>query len=248
MKLELFSKNFALTKELSRVIKARDRFLAELKSIETSVKDKTCKAAEKEVVELYRQRQVLRLSNRSFFSKISERHFARTVEFLSLRTMCVMRHRRISIRLDVKSFYFKLADLGFYNIKRKTPLYVSKLIFLNDYEIISFYNTLIKSYLNWFRCADNFASVKNIIWTLRVSCLKTLAKKHKKNLKWALAIFTITVTTVLPSGISISLPSVHEVSQLSKKFSLKNKFQQPNPQELLNKYLLRRHFQLSSTF
>ena len=54
IKLESFSKNFVLTKELSNVIKVRDKFLAELKSIETSVIDKTCKAAREEAIELYR--------------------------------------------------------------------------------------------------------------------------------------------------------------------------------------------------
>jgi len=58
-----------------------------------------------------------------------------------------------------------------------------------------------------------------------MSCLKTLARKHKKNLKWALTIFTINVTFKSPSGVSFSLPSVHEISQMSTKFLLKDQFQ-----------------------
>ena len=135
--------------------------------------------------------------------------------------MDVTRSRRISIRLDIKNFYSKLADLRFYSIKRKSPLSVPKLIFLNDYEIISFYNTLIRGYLNWFRCADNFTSAKNIIWTLRMSCLKTLARKHKKNLKWTLTVFTINVTTVSPSGESFSLPSVHGTLSIEYKIFIR---------------------------
>jgi retron-type reverse transcriptase len=241
IKLEPFNENFVLTKELSKVIKARDKFLAELKSIENSVIDKTREAAKEEAIKLYRQKQSLKFFHKSPFSKFSEREFARAAELLSLRTMDITRSRRISIRVDIKNFYSKLTDLGFYSTKRKSPLSVPKLIFLNDYEIISFYNTLIRGYLNWFRCADNFTSAKNIIWTLRISCLKTLARKHKKNLKWALTIFTINVTTESPNGKSFNLPSTHEISQLSTKFLLENQFQQPDAQSLLNKYSLRLH-------
>lgn len=122
--LEPFNGNFILTKELSRVIKARDNFLAELKSIENSVTNKTREAAREEAIEFYRKKQLLKFSNKSPFSKITEREFARTAELLSLRTMDITSVRRISIRLDIKSFYSKLADLGFYSIKRNSPLSV----------------------------------------------------------------------------------------------------------------------------
>lgn len=178
--LEPFATNFSLTKELNRVIEARNKFLAELKKIEDSVIDKTREASKNEAIELYRQKQSLKFFNRSPFSKISERNFARAAELLSLRTLDITRARRVSIRFNIKNFYEELAELGFYSKKRNSPLSVPKLIFLNDYEIISFYNSLIRGHLNWFRCADNFTSAKNIIWTLRMSCLKTLARKHKK--------------------------------------------------------------------
>ena len=155
--------------------------------------------------------------------------------------MDIIRSRRISIRFDFKGFYSKLADLGFYSVKRNSPLSVPRLIFFNDYEIINFYNILIRGYLNWFRCADNFTSAKNIIWTLRMSCLKTLARKHKKNLKWALNIFTINVTINSTSGNNFSLPSVQEIFQMNKKFLLENQFQQPDVESLFKKYSLRLH-------
>jgi len=146
--LEPFKENFVLTRELSRVIKARDNFLAELKLIENSVIDKTREAAKEEAIKFYSQKQSLKFFHRSPLSKVSEREFARAAELLSLRIMDVTKSRRISIRLDIKSIYSKFADLGFYSIKRNSPLSVPKLIFLNDYEIISFYNTLIRGYLN----------------------------------------------------------------------------------------------------
>jgi len=158
-----------------------------------------------------------------------------------LRTLDITRPRRISIRFNIKNFYEELAELGFYSKKRNSPLSVPKLIFLNDYEIISFYNSLIRGHLNWFRCADNFTSAKNIIWTLRMSCLKTLARKHKKNLKWALIVFTIDVVATSPTGQRFSLPSMHEISQMNTKFLLESHYQQPDAKSLLNKYSLRLH-------
>jgi hypothetical protein len=239
--LKPFEENFTLTAELSKVIKARDNFLAELKAIEDSVKDEIRDKVVAEAIELYQKKQSLKSLNKSPFSKFSEREFARTVELLSLRTLDITRSRRISIRVDIKSFYSKLANLGFYSAKRNSPLSVPRLIFLNDYEIINFYNILIRGYLNWFRCADNFTSAKNIIWTLRMSCLKTLARKHKKNLKWALTIFTINVTTNSSSGNNFSLPSKQEISQMNTKFLLENQLQQPDVESLFKKYSLRLH-------
>lgn len=239
--LEPFKENFTLTAELSKVVKARDKFLAELKAIEDSVKDKVREKAKIEAIELYQKKQSLKSLNKSPFSKFSEREFIRAVELLSLRTLDITRSRRISIRFDIKNFYSKLTDLGFYSTKRNSPLSVPRLIFLHDYEIINFYNTLIRGYLNWFRCADNFNSAKSIIWTLRMSCLKTLARKHKKNLKWALNIFTINVSINSPSGRDFSLPSVQEISLMNKKFLVENQFQQLDEESLLKKYSLRLH-------
>lgn len=239
--MEPFQENFVLTKELLNVIEARDNFLAKLKEIESSVVDKVQEAAKKESMEFYKRNQSLKFFQSPSSLPISEKEFVRAAELLSLSNMEIAKIRRISIRLDIKGFYLKLAGLGFYSIKRKSPLSVPKLIFLNDYEIISFYNSLIRGYLNWFRCSDNFTSAKGIIWTLRLSCLKTLARKHKKNLKWALTVFTVNVLATAPNGVIFSLPFLHEISQMSKKFLLTEKFIESNPQNILNKYSLRLH-------
>ena len=96
-----FNKNFILTNELLNVIKARDNFLVELKSIENSVVDKSRKTVRKTAIEFYRQNQLLKFFYRSSFSKISERDFARAAELLSLRTMNITRLRRIFICLNI---------------------------------------------------------------------------------------------------------------------------------------------------
>lgn len=74
-----------------------------------------------------------------------------------------------------------------------------------------------------------------------MSCLKTLARKHKKNLKWALTFFTINVEAKTPNHVIVSLPSAHEISQMNRKFLLKDTFQQSDAQTVLNKYSLRLH-------
>lgn len=161
--LESFKENFTLTAGLSKVVRARDKFLAELEAVEGSVKDKVREKAKIEVKKLYQKKQSVRSLSKSLFFKFSEKEFVNIAELLSSHTMSSTRFRRISICFDIKNFYSKLAGLGFYSVKRNSPVSVSRLIFFNDSEIISFYNTLINGYLNWFRCADNFTSAKSII-------------------------------------------------------------------------------------
>lgn len=74
-----------------------------------------------------------------------------------------------------------------------------------------------------------------------MSCLKTLARKHKKNLKWALIVFTVNVETKAPTGAIFRLPSVHEISQMNTKFLIKDDLKQPDAQNLFKKYSLRLH-------
>lgn len=240
--LEPFKQNFTLTSNLVELIEARDTFLIKLNTIENTVLDDVQEAAKLKAYAVYEKTHSLKFFHNSPFSKINKRDFARTAETLSLYTLNITKARRISIRLDIKGFYLKLAKSGFYTSKRNLPLSVPKLIFLNDYEIIAFYNTLIKSYLNWFRCSDNFSKAKNIIWTLRISCLKTLARKHKKNIKWALNIFGINVACISPSGVVFSLPTTEYITNLDKKFMLKDSsFKQPDAEELFKKYSIRLH-------
>lgn len=49
------------------------------------------------------------------------------------------------------------------------------------------------------------------------------------------------VSATAPNGVVFSLPSVHEISQMNKKFLLKDKFQESDAQNILNKYSLRLH-------
>lgn len=240
--LELFKQNFILTRDLVELIKTRDEFLTKLKIIENAVVDEVQETARQEAYSVYEMKQSLKFFHNSAFSKINKEDFARTAANLSLRTLNITRARRISIRFDIKSFYEKLARSGFYASKKNFALSVPKLIFLNDYEIIAFYNALIRGYLNWFRCSDNFTKAKNIIWTLRISCLKTLARKHKKNITWALNVFDVDVKCQSPSGVVFSLPTTQYITNLEKKFMLKDSsFKRPDVEELLKKYSFRLH-------
>jgi hypothetical protein len=146
--LEPFQKNFTLTKKLVKIIKARDNFLTELKKIKNSITDQAQKDSKKEAIKNYKQKQSFKFSTNSKFSKISKKEFARVAKLLSLHTKNDIISRHISIRLNLKNYYSKLAELGFYNTSRNYPLSLPKLIYLNDYEIIQFYNSLIRGYLN----------------------------------------------------------------------------------------------------
>jgi hypothetical protein len=238
--LELFKKNFVLTKELSKILIARDNFLAELKLIEKSMENSKEKTDKQTTLNAYRQKKTSKFFKISPLFQVTEKQFAQTAKLISRSwTLNPTRFFKISIRVDIKKLYLKFTNFGFYSLKRNLPTSVTRLLYLNDYEIISFYNSLIRGYLKWFRCADNFIRAKNIIWTLRISCLKTLARKHKKNLKWALSVFTIHVTAKSPKGALFKLPSLHEISQMNSKFLIKDDFQQPDEINFLNKYSLR---------
>ena len=173
------------------------------------------------------------------FPQVKEKRFVHSVGPLNPDVTNITGASQIRIQFNIKNFYSKLVNLGFYSIKYNSSLFMSKLIFLNNYKIISFYNLLIRGYLNWFRCSDNFNSVKNIVWILRMGCLKTLAKKHKKNLKWALTTFTVNVEDKALNGVVFKLPSVHELFQMNTKFLIKNNFPWLNGQDLLNQYFLK---------
>ena len=83
---------------------------------------------------------------------------------------------------------------------------------------------------------------KNIIWTLRISCLKTLGRKHKKNLKWALRTFGVDAHCFSPSGVLFSLPTTKYLTSLSKKFLTKDPLlSQPNVEYLFKHYALKLH-------
>lgn len=135
------------------MIQARDNFLTELKSIKCLITDKTQGSTKKKHVKL--------MPAPPHFN-FRERQRVYRAESFGYQSTNFFKFRRIAIRLDIKGFYSKFAKLGFYSLKRNSPLSVLKLTFLQNYEIVSFYSTLIWDCLNWFRCVDNFTSVRKI--------------------------------------------------------------------------------------
>jgi hypothetical protein len=65
----------------------------------------------------------------------------------------------------------------------------SYLTFYTDYEIVSHFNWVIRSLLNWFSGAGNFVKVKSLGYLLRSSCVLTLANKHKKSKSWVYTVY-----------------------------------------------------------
>jgi hypothetical protein len=57
------------------------------------------------------------------------------------------------------------------------------LVNLSHYEILSYYNSLVSGYLNFYSFASNFSKLKSICWILRESCALTLTLKHKLRTK-----------------------------------------------------------------
>lgn len=72
----------------------------------------------------------------------------------------------------------------------------SQLTFYTDYEIVSHFNRVIQSLLNWFSGAGNFVKVKGLAHLLRSSCVLTLANKHKKSKSWVYTVYGSEVTVL----------------------------------------------------
>ncbi len=72
--------------------------------------------------------------------------------------------------------------------------------------------------LNWYRCADNFTSVKGIVELMRKSCALSLARKHNKYIAKTYQTYGPDVKLELQDRI-VSLPSIQYVMNLSSKFT-----------------------------
>lgn len=93
-----------------------------------------------------------------------------------------------------KSLIFrKLRGWGFIHPYKNRPISNSRMLFLDDSLIINKFNSLLNKFLTWFRCCDDFLSVKFFIEILRQSCFLTICRKHNKSKVWAYSVFTPTL-------------------------------------------------------
>jgi retron-type reverse transcriptase len=118
----------------------------------------------------------------------------------------------ISIQAPAKEVYHKLRDAGYFNASRPTGNV--RLLQHADHEIVYQYNLIINGLLNWFRPADNFSKIKSLASGLLLSCVYTLARKHKKSTAWVFGRYGKPLVVDRPNGTQIAL--ITEASIRSK--------------------------------
>jgi len=84
----------------------------------------------------------------------------------------------------------KLRNMGFFDLKKSNPISNSRLLLLEDLNIIRYYGSFAYDFITWFRCCYNFSKVKILVEFLRKSCLLTLSRKHNKRKSWSHFVYT----------------------------------------------------------
>jgi len=99
-------------------------------------------------------------------------------EFTRKTQLCA---RRIGINAPMLDLKEKLQFKGYFHPKNGRPQGLSSIVsMLDDAEIITSYNSVIRGMLNYFHIADNFSAIRSLMVQLKMSCVYTLARKHNK--------------------------------------------------------------------
>lgn len=123
--------------------------------------------------------------------------------------------------------------LGFIHPLKNFPISNSKLLLLQDIDIIKYYGIIAYDILNWFKCCCNISKVKFIMDCLRHSCLLTLSRKHNKRKTWAYSIFTSELLILKGLFLNESyFPSKRFLAKVKRKFIFRK-----NSKFLLNESL-----------
>lgn len=92
-----------------------------------------------------------------------------------------LRPRRIGLNAPMLDLKKKLQVKGYFHPKNGRPQGVSSMVsMLDDAEIITAFNGVIRGMLNYYQIADNLSAVRSLMVQLKMSCTYTLARKHKK--------------------------------------------------------------------
>ena len=124
----------------------------------------------------------------------------------------------IQIKADTNEIYNCLMNNSIINNKKKP---ISKTSFLKSeaWAIINYYNSVAHGLLSYFRCVDNFNTIKKIVtYHIRYSLLRTLAHKHKCTSKKILTTYGKEITAIGRSNKEVSFINSVEVSNMKKDF------------------------------
>ena len=130
--------------------------------------------------------------------------------------------RKIAVYAPMEDIVGKLRTKGLMHPTKNRVCANQLMASLEDHVIVQCYRSTIYGMLNFYSIADNFAKVKRLAKTLKLGCLYTLARKHKKPGAWAISIYG--PDAVITSGNDeelASLPSDHKIDNLpvSRKYA-----------------------------
>lgn len=175
-----YKKYFILSGLCKKTIETTKKYIEDLEKIENEIKNNWIKERRKNELKNYEKKQY----------KTTQKNFTQTIDLISLQILNQKNFKHIQIKLNIKKLFEKLRIQGFIHTHKNRAIANSKLLYLADHEIIIYYNTLIRGYLNWFKPADNNYTVKSIYYLLIRSCLITLSRKHRKDFSWAIHTFS----------------------------------------------------------
>lgn len=97
--------------------------------------------------------------------------------------------KKVFINAPIDGIFVKLRLLGYIHLFKNKATNNFYLNFCTDFEIVFHFNLIICGLLNWHSEADNFEKVKSLVQLLRLSCVLTLANKHKKSKNWVYIVY-----------------------------------------------------------
>jgi retron-type reverse transcriptase len=144
----------------------------------------------------------------------------------------------VSLKMPTKDVVSKLQEGGYCDHKG-SPILCPRLLHLDDWQIISYYNNILRGVSNYYSFAANRKEMWRIQYILQYSCAKTLAGKHK------------TKITRLVKKRGTSLKTPHPTSGKVYKLEIKTSWKSdiwnfmvneepPSPEEIHAKMVNRR--------
>ena len=128
-------------------------------------------------------------------------------------------HELIIIHAPINEIVNKLTLKGFYNFTKHRFKFNRLIAFLENHQIVNCYEQLIYTLLNYYAVCDNNLNIKTLVFQLKLSCVYTLAHKHKKSAQWAYLKFGKNCTILNGNNeILAELPSDRFIYEKSTKY------------------------------
>lgn len=126
------------------------------------------------------------------------------------------------IKIDKNKLYERLMVNRIIN-KKKKPSSKIDITSSSDYNIILYFKNIAHGLLSYYRCADDFYKIKNIVKCfIKFSAVSTLKNKHKlASRKKVIEKYGINLECTNHKGNTISFPSNSQIDVLRKEYLTK---------------------------